>query len=426
MCLFPRLNLKKNSIAYKKGVRTFNCGTCPECLAQKSRYWALKSYYEAKDSVACMVTLTYNNYIYDRKGNIIGETDPSQLRVDKKDCQKFFKRLRKQLDKKGIKIKYLITAEYGKRTHRPHYHAIIFGYDFPDRVPLKQSKRGNLIYRSAELNKIWKHGLTTVDCVNIKPSVIRYCTKYAIKDVGNNGTFMLFSHSIGVDNMLKYFTGKPYFIEGQTYPVPKIVWERYIENKYPNIDARTGEVLFSCKYKNRDTCVSDVEFFYFRDLRIKYRRVRDKDPVFREYMLYMCDLRKQKPYVPIVSRIKNLNNEKYNTYKIKAIELFKYRIYNYETVCPRATDTSCNDFYLSFAVTPPCHITANDTIYDKLQREILLPRFDVEELTGDDISFRRVIAACERDVAIEFEHIRLCFPNLFEKMFENEQIVLDI
>jgi hypothetical protein len=38
-----------------------------------------------------------------------------------------------------LKVRFFHCGEYGDLTRRPHYHALIFGYDFPDRILLKKS-----------------------------------------------------------------------------------------------------------------------------------------------------------------------------------------------------------------------------------------------------------------------------------------------
>jgi hypothetical protein len=45
------------------------------------------------------------------------------MSLEKRDVQLFFKRLRKA---SSTKIKYYVAGEYGGKTKRPHYHAIIF------------------------------------------------------------------------------------------------------------------------------------------------------------------------------------------------------------------------------------------------------------------------------------------------------------
>lgn len=234
MCFFPYKNNQINSPAYKKGVREFKCGACPECLAEKSRYWALRCSMQAMEQVCCMVTLTYDTYVHDtRTGRVIGER-VSDLKVCKSDAQKFIKRVREYFARvKSVHdIKYLITAEYGKRTNRAHYHAILFGVEFDDLVRYKKSKRGNWINKSATLDKLWSHGICTVDTVCVNAKIARYCTKYCAKDSRADDTFMLYSRGIGAKKLLELFNGKSYVIDGREYPIPRSVWCDYIEKKY--------------------------------------------------------------------------------------------------------------------------------------------------------------------------------------------------
>lgn len=87
------------------------------------------------------------------------------------------KRLRKQLDSK---ISYLMCGEYGSRTRRPHYHAIVFGHDFPDHWLYKHDRKRNVkIYRSDMLEKTWTQGISSIGMVTWQSAayVARYTTK---------------------------------------------------------------------------------------------------------------------------------------------------------------------------------------------------------------------------------------------------------
>lgn len=310
MCFFP-IPTPLNSIAHKKGVTEYGCGVCPECLRKKSNYWALKCSAQAKTMNGMMITLTYDQYIRDGHGNIIGECLPEDMSVHKRDCQLFIKRLRKYIDTKGHgeKIKYLISAEYGHRTHRPHYHAIIFGYQFSDIVPYKKSKRGNMIYRSHTLEKIWKNGICTVDSINISGAVARYCTKYAMKDAGADDTFMLFSRGIGDDELLRTFNGKSYYVDGTEHAIPRMIWLKWCEQRF-------ASQLHGATHKY---VRGDEENEKARE---RLYKIRDNSRTYKEYLEYWKAKIATFDQPSVLQRILALDNSKYFSYKQAALEAF--------------------------------------------------------------------------------------------------------
>ena len=313
MCFFPTPT-PANSIAHKKGVTEYGCGVCPECLRKKANYWALKCSAQAKTMNGMMITLTYDQYVHDGHGNIIGERLPEDMSVHKRDAQLFVKRLRKYIDTHGHgeKIKYLLSAEYGKRTHRPHYHAIIFGYQFPDIVPYKKSKRGNMIYRSHTLEKIWKNGICTVDSININGSVARYCTKYAMKDAGADDTFMLFSRGIGDEELLRDFNGKSYFVDGKECPIPRLIWFKWLERQFDH------DTLNATHTYVRD----DVENFKARQ---RLYGFRDFHPLYQAYLAYWKAKAETFEQPPVLQRILSLDNSKYFAYKQACLKVLSIR-----------------------------------------------------------------------------------------------------
>lgn len=307
MCLFPLPNLNYNSPSYKKGVTSFPCGSCPECNQVKSSHWALRASYEAKTCLhACMITLTYDQW--SNKSRTAECPVDGSLHVNKRDIQLFIKRLRAKIS--PVKIKYLCCAEYGSRTHRAHYHLLIFGYDFPDRHYYKRSKRGNSIYISPELLKIWDRGICTVDCVNVRPAVARYCTKYCAKSRGNDDTFMLFSRNIGRDGLIRDFNGLYYMLEGRYYPIPRQIWENYIVNKYCDMDI------------NPAYCTRDRETSLCNSKRRKaYYNVRDCDELYRSYLAFWAHRVEQsdRHRGSVMTRIALLDDGKYAHYKSAAV-----------------------------------------------------------------------------------------------------------
>ena len=123
------------------------CGKCVGCRSDNAKMWSIRAYNELQlHDNNCFITLTYND------DNPLVQSDPlclASLRY--KHFQNFMKRLRK---KSGAKIQYLVAGEYGLKDGRSHWHAILFGYDFPDKEPVYVSK-GFIHYSSKLLDECW-------------------------------------------------------------------------------------------------------------------------------------------------------------------------------------------------------------------------------------------------------------------------------
>lgn len=326
MCFFPHYNLDFQGEAYKAGIKTFDCGYCPECLQKRSRSWVVRAFYERMTSGSCMMlTLTYDHFLRDKQGNLVRDRygypleEPVVLRpVIKKDVQDFMKRYRAYLDYhygKGNKpIKYMATAEYGSRTHRAHYHLLIFGHVFKDKVPYKKSKRNNQIYMSDTLNKLWNHGICTIDSVNANAKIVRYCTKYCAKERGFD-TFTLASQKLGLEGMLKKFNGLNYIIEGRRYPIPRTVWQAVMKDRYSG---------FGKSYDYRYTDRYDM---HNKAMRKAYRELRNNDPQYIRYRDYWQKRGEllERSQLPVMDRISLLPDSKYFGYKQNALEAARFR-----------------------------------------------------------------------------------------------------
>lgn len=141
------------------------CGKCIECRLDYARQWAVRCVHEAamhpKNS---FITLTYDD-------NHVGD---GRLHYD--HFQKFMKKLRKlQSEPMGV----FVTGEYGEKTKRPHWHAILFNFDFSDHQPLRTNERGDRIYTSRTLDRIWAKGMAEIGSVTFESA--GYCARYAAK-----------------------------------------------------------------------------------------------------------------------------------------------------------------------------------------------------------------------------------------------------
>lgn len=340
MCFFPLPNNNIKGEAYRKGITEFECGACPECLSKRSSRLSLRALHEAKmHEHNCMITLTYDNYARDDKGRIIGELPPDRnLKVNVRDVQLFIKRLRKWWSTQSSDpLRYLATAEYGSRTHRAHYHCLIFGVNFSDAVLYKKSKRGSFIYKSATLTRLWGHGICTIDCLNVTPAVARYCTKYCAKDRSPD-TFSLMSQHLGFDSLMSEFNGKSYIIDGREYPIPRVIWEHYIMSKYssdypdmsPKYVKRSPAELYQDVPFVNDRGEIDyrrVDVLYEQGslARKVYRAVRDSDPVYSNYLAYWKHKSEQRLEIPVRERIAQLDDRKYHNYKQQAYHCLDQR-----------------------------------------------------------------------------------------------------
>ena len=145
------------------------CGQCIGCRLAKSREWAARCVVEAKSHKTNMfLTLTYDDAHFPEDGSLHYE-----------HFQLFMKRMRKYfMSRFGQTLRFFMCGEYGDKLGRPHFHAIIFGVTFVDKK-LWSIRRGNNLYRSATLEKLWPFGFSSIGAVNFETAayVARYVTK---------------------------------------------------------------------------------------------------------------------------------------------------------------------------------------------------------------------------------------------------------
>lgn len=146
------------------------CQRCIGCRMEKARQWGLRCLHEKKMwKHNSYVTLTYND-----------ESLPPGGSVCLRDIQLFMKRLRKAKGScKANPLRFFLGAEYGDENRRPHYHALLFNCDFPDKLFWSNNKRGEPLYTSRELSELWGQGHCSIGEVTLDSAI--YCAKYALK-----------------------------------------------------------------------------------------------------------------------------------------------------------------------------------------------------------------------------------------------------
>lgn len=93
------------------------CGKCLACRIARRRDYYIRCLHELEFcDCSSFITLTYSS-----------ENLPDDNSLDIEALRKFFKRVRKALDKQERKLRVMACGEYGDLTERPHYHALLFG-----------------------------------------------------------------------------------------------------------------------------------------------------------------------------------------------------------------------------------------------------------------------------------------------------------
>lgn len=178
------------------------CGKCLACRLEYARTWAVRCLHESMiHERNCFVTFTYDE-----------ENVPEKL--DYSHFQLFMKTLRyqawdkatkvlwkghtrdersrkwKELDKETRKelatvfeIGVFVTGEYGDRTKRPHWHALLFNYQPSDGTHKYTSERGDKVYESKELTSLWGKGAVEYGSITFESA--GYCARYAAKKLAH-------------------------------------------------------------------------------------------------------------------------------------------------------------------------------------------------------------------------------------------------
>lgn len=116
----------------------------------------------------CFLTLTYDSSRFESFGR--------DYTLVPSDFVNFMKRFRKCY--RDEKIRFFHCGEYGELNQRPHHHAIIFGFDFPDKR-LHSVNHGFRIYRSPTLERLWPYGYSSVGSVTFDSCA--YVARYIMK-----------------------------------------------------------------------------------------------------------------------------------------------------------------------------------------------------------------------------------------------------
>lgn len=149
---------KGNSVTisndYQRGATriALPCGKCLGCRTAHAQAWALRCQLELQQHrTAVFTTLTYDD-------------QHLPVTLEKRHVQLWLKRLRQRANEP---IRFFASGEYGEKTQRPHYHAIIYGAD---------------LTAAKLIEDTWGQGHARTMAVT--PAAIAYTAGYTSKKIG--------------------------------------------------------------------------------------------------------------------------------------------------------------------------------------------------------------------------------------------------
>lgn len=172
------------------------CGRCVGCRLKYSQMWAIRCVHEASlYDRNCVITVTYDEEHLPKSGSLDYSDFQAFMKRLRQYRRRFFLRehfrLRKFSDLTSAqarrlvelsKVRFFCGGEYGEKRLRPHFHACLFNFDFPDKsVCGKRDGRPSQWY-SQLLVDLWGKGKRcSVGVLDFDSAA--YCARYVVKKV---------------------------------------------------------------------------------------------------------------------------------------------------------------------------------------------------------------------------------------------------
>lgn len=143
------------------------CGKCLGCKQRRAQEWAVRCAHESQlHESSIFVTLTYAD-----------EHLPPGGGLDHSHFREFMRRARRRVPG----LRYFMSGEYGEELGRPHYHALVFGYPFPEERVEVPSKSKEPLWRSPEVDELWGKGNAPFGTVTFRSAC--YAAQYTIEKI---------------------------------------------------------------------------------------------------------------------------------------------------------------------------------------------------------------------------------------------------
>lgn len=195
--IFRNWSIAKTSV-FLRGVKptfVYHCGKCLVCRKRRSIELAARCVLHASlYPNNCFLTLTYDE-----------KKEGYHNVLSYRDIQLFKKRLRSHVQRsESRRIDVFNVHEYGKNGKK-HWHLIVFNYK-PQDCELHTTHKGNGLYTSPTLSKLWPDGFHTIG--DVSEASAMYQAQYMEKDFKNNNV------TNGKKSVSRHSgLGKPFFLK---------------------------------------------------------------------------------------------------------------------------------------------------------------------------------------------------------------------
>lgn len=208
----------------------------------------------------CFVTLTYDDDHLPNDGSLDREAFPL-----------FLKRLRKAIE--PARVRYFHSGEYGERSGRPHYHALLFGFDPPDKRRVER-RAEHAYWTSVFLEERWGNGRCLLGSVSFESAA--YVARYVMKKVtgeraaehyqGREPEYATMSRRPGIGRgWFDQFGNEVYRPDGPSGPRDSVIARGFEQRPPRYYDEQLGEA-------------DPAELFFVKRARAQKLRLQDQTP----------------------------------------------------------------------------------------------------------------------------------------------------
>lgn len=244
------LSATRGTLAPGEHVATIPCGKCIGCKAAGAKDFSVRCYHESLSHTrywqdpetrktseipnSVVLTLTYDQ-----------DHLPADGLLDHSTFQRFLKRLAFH---RGSSPRFFMCGEYGGKSLRPHFHAVLFGVDFDDRHKVQLSD-GQVVEMSPELDSYWSDrngriGFATLDDFSFEGAgyVAGYVAKKMVETFDPRRMIVVTDEVTGES---KYVDPGPEYRQMSRNPGLGRAWiEDHLDEVYPADVVRIGPYKF--------------------------------------------------------------------------------------------------------------------------------------------------------------------------------------